>query len=432
MAVLPPIEKPNGLIRGTVAPAILILTSPDIRTAELLTAVQHVETADGSVRADPGNILVAAYDGEHYPIQPSVFFGTYDVIASVGNRFIARRLIHVRRAWSIVSDDASFSYSLGRGTIPAARGNWIYQSDDDDFGIINEKVQSLGHSTVCSARRLFSADWQTLLRRRATYLAMLPAVLSLLALLALASSQNPAFNWAVPPLLSTELILLVGGAATAFQMKSQKWALRAAAQVALCSTRAYQLAVALLGHRPSNDFPGMAIWRAAQMPPIQYDQNTIDPDNVFISQLKAQLGKTLHEAKEALARNRTRELVAGGLMLFALLAIICSNIYLIAVHHSLELELFAIWLPALIASAHSIVNRNYLLVTSAFLTEHYGAISFLQSRLYFLTPDDKAPSMGSPMLPEFQATLQALCRAVGTYTQRRLSLAVKESPHPPV
>ena len=154
------VAKPTAaLVSGEVSEPIVVLSRSEIRNAEILETQQDFQTADGFVTGRPGDVVVTAYGGERYPIPRSVFFGTYEVIGQVGRRLVARRLIHTRRAWPVVSANAAFDYGKGRGTVAVMKGAWLYQTDDADFGVINPDVKHKGHTEAGTVASL-SRDWE--------------------------------------------------------------------------------------------------------------------------------------------------------------------------------------------------------------------------------------------------------------------------------
>jgi hypothetical protein len=411
---------------------MIILSLPEVRTAEILTSAVDIETADGMIRGRPGDVAVTSGSGERYPIRADIFYGAYDVVARVGSRMVARRLVHVRRAWTVTSADAEFSYGADRGLVPAAQGSWVYQSDDDDFGAINSKENLRAHAEVCSPEELDSANWLALVRRRVVYLAALPAILALLALAALVSSATPGLARVGGALLGLEVVLLIGGAAMVWDMRSKRWGLRAAAQVALNAGKAFQCAVELLGHRPSERFPGMALWRAAQMDPPQSKSSAEIPptSEVLFKELRAELGRTIQEADDSLKRNHRLHRLLTVLSLGTIAAItLCNSLAILS--HSLVLEAVAIWIPSGLAAIHTLMNRTALFVTTVALSEYTGALRFFQTRLFTLTHGASLSASTQPGSTEVHALLRALCRAVGTYTQVRLRIALNDSPEPP-
>lgn len=436
MTIAHPPSSPIGLKSGTTSEPLLVLSKSEVRTADLIEHEVEIETADGTVKGRVGDVAVYHNDGERYPILSSIFFGTYEILAKVGNRFVARRLIHIRRAWPVTSDDARFSYAHDRGEIAVRRGSWIYQSDDEDYGSINPDVKHKSHTEICLEKSLKTRDWKALLKRRLLYLAFLPALLTLLALLGFAASLTDGFQWSTTLLLLLEILLLIGGATLVWEINTQRWVLRAAAQDGLRLAEHFQTAVTLLGHRASSQFPGMAIWRAAQeeisnsgLGPAEHLKNDT---SALIAKLKGQLGKVLAETSSAIHRNHATEKRAARITLAAIATIVFCNAYLILLAHTFAIELLAIWLPSLIACVHSVVNRRYLVIRVSAMSEFHAELKFLQTRIYALSLDDVYPDKNSYKYDELRSALQALCKTIGLFTQLELQSALADSPELPV
>jgi hypothetical protein len=184
MPKLVPSAPPTHLFKGDLGPELVVLSVSIVRIVQRVELEELVETADGPVRARVGDFIVITAEGERYPIPPFVFFGTYRVLGRVGPRFVGRRLLHARRAWEVLSDDAEFGYGPGRGKVAAPKGGWIYRSDENDYGYINPDAKKKAHVVVGTVAELNSVDWEAQFRRTAAIMSWLPPAMTLIALLA--------------------------------------------------------------------------------------------------------------------------------------------------------------------------------------------------------------------------------------------------------
>src|ERR1700748_2175809 len=130
------LEPSAGLppqVRGTFGHELIVLSLSDVRQAEELHAPIRLDTANGEVKGRDGDIVITAPWDERYPIKRAIFYGTYQVLGRVGVQFVANRLIHVRRAWPVLSPHAEVDYGPDRGVVAAPKGSWVYRCDDDDY-----------------------------------------------------------------------------------------------------------------------------------------------------------------------------------------------------------------------------------------------------------------------------------------------------------
>lgn len=424
-------ELPPGRFRGRTSMPFIILTKMEVRTAEELSSARDIDTADGVVHGRAGDIVVFAYGGERYPISPRIFFGSYEVLARIGPRMVARRLVQVRRAWNVLSAGSSFTYAPERGTVEVTPGSWLYQSDDNDFGIINPEVKDRSHSVVGNEEQLMAVDWQRRIAWRCRYLGFLPTVLTMISLLAFVTADRSGFEWLTSTCVALELALLLGGVAIVWFIRRDRWTLRAAAQSDLLMSREYQTAVTLLGHPSSSAFPGSAIWHAAQTPPVACPARSSQETENLVQRLKLQLAKTLQQIGAELKQDHARERMASSAATLAILTIIACNIYHATGSHNLAVSVFAIWLPSLIACIHAFVNLRYLTTRGLAMTTFHRELRFLQSQLFVLTTEGRSDT-GDPREEDLRTTVQALCHAVGRFTQSHLCAVSSQSIEPPV
>lgn len=421
------------LISGADSPeTLVILTLPEIRNAEILHASKTFNTADGDVVGRHGDVAVTAYGHEQYPILDSVFYGTYEIIGSVGARLVARRLIHARHAWVIISEGAEFNYGEGRGTVGVLKDSWRYQSDDDDFGVINAGVKDKAHAIVGTKESIEQIDWERLFRLSTTALAFLPTFLTLLALVAFAMMQS-GLVWASSCFIFIETILLIIGAGYVYYMRKNRFELRAAVRSGVRLAKDFQVSVELLGHRSSFEFPSMSLWRAAQMPsPTLAEIETPAGWTELVKKLKNQLHATQDTILYQLKRHEAEEQIAKWGSIVAVIAIICCNAYLLCVDHSIKTELFAIWLPSLVGALHAFNSRRQVGQRIDALQELSAELKFLQHQLLrFVRVETAAPPDAMP-IEDFKATVRLLCKVVGQYTQRQMRFALAETPDLPV
>jgi hypothetical protein len=418
----------SALLNGTVGDPLYVLTLPEVRGAEEVATYTSVVTADGTVGAHPGDFIVKPDGGEPYPVRRDVFFGAYKILGRVGRHLVAERLIHLRRAWPILEDEASFDYGAERGTVPIARDGWLYQSDDNDFGVINREVKHDGHAEIGREADVRGYPWARRHDIATAMLASMPPMLALLALLALYFSDH-GWAWLRVVFLVAETLLLLAGAAVVVWLRKDRWLLKACVSSGLDLCRRFQVAVQLLGYPPSSDFPGMTLWRFAQLdtppPPLDLGCQSVQE---FEKQLKREIALTIGEVRERMERDRTRELLVNWGSGLTLLLIFFINLHALAVPGAVRMEVLAIWLPSLVSAAHSFNFRRRTTDRLAALREFMAHLRFVQTRLF-----EDVPS-GHSMNPHAEnraANLRLLCRLVAQHSQRELLFTLaNEQPLP--
>ena len=144
------LAKTEQVESGHVGKELVVVSRSEFRRVELVHTERVIRTADGEVTARPGDFLVRmpAPSTEEYSIKRSIFLGTYEIVASIDDRRIGKRLQHVRSAWPITSEHLEFRYDDDRGLVTAAKGGWLYMSDDDDLGVINSEQSARSHDLV--------------------------------------------------------------------------------------------------------------------------------------------------------------------------------------------------------------------------------------------------------------------------------------------
>jgi hypothetical protein len=424
------------LIDGELGDAIVVLSLPEIRSAELLEARVELLTADGVVHGRRGDVAVTAYGGERYPIEADVFFGTYEKLGRVGSRIVARRIVHARRAWPIVSASATFNYGDDRGTVVVQRGGWLYQSDDDDFGVINAGVKHEGHIEVGPARSIAGTDWSARFRLSRVALAFLPALLTLLALLAFVSARASDPYLTADVLIGTETFLLVTGAIFVWWMRSHRWELKAAVGSSFDTASDFQCAAALLGCRTSSDFPGMSLWRAAQLvgpPDIEAVIAKLGSKaDAMMLELKSRLGKTRDALGSELKCYRSAERFSAWSALGAVVVIVAGNLCLLIGKCATLPEYLAICLPSLIGALHAFNLRRHLDTRLSAIRAFSAQLKFASDQLFAIVPGATSALSGARTGEDLEATLKFLCRVVAQHTHAQVQFAVLEVPELPV
>ncbi|MGF6508213.1 hypothetical protein [Paraburkholderia sp. 32] len=433
------IPREVPLVSGTVGDSILVLTRPDIRSAEELTAPARYQTADGVVHGRPGDIAMMGYGGEQWPIKRTVFLGTYKVLGRVGQYFIGERLLHVRRAWPVTSESAVFDYGSDRGKVPVARGGWIYQSDDNDYGTVNREVKHVGHLEIDDEDRIVSGTWADRYDRWTLALTALPPILSFLALLAFAAAAEQMRYWISPVLIAVETVLLIMGATLVWWIRKDRWLLKACIAMGQDLCVRYQVAVELLGNAPSTDFPGMSLWRCAQSQVLDGKDAKVEPkqaDNEPApastaerdARLKEEIGATLEQLTNKIESCHKRERLSSWATNAAFFVILLVNVYLLGVADQPYVELAGIWLPALISATHSFNFRRRTTDRIGAMTEFRLQLRFVQTRLFDMSPGEGTSGSAA----DRAATLRLLCSIVAQHSQREFLFALSNEADFPV
>jgi len=420
----------SNLLTGEIGPPLAIISRSEIRAAEKLDHEESFETLDGFVDGRPGDVVMTTASKERYPILQEIFYGTYEVLGAIGNRMVARRLIHERRAWPVLSEHASYNYGDDRGVVLVERGGWLYQSDERDFGVINAEVNHRGHVVLGPLEQFEGADWRRRYFCASTVLAWLPATMSLLALLALVDDARHA-GW-----LLAESGLLLAGSVLAWRMRAGRWSARAAVTAAVALSREFQVAAELLGWRGSIQYPGMALWRAAQLgrkapEPGAPTQLAVTKERLL--RLKEVVGSTLAAIREeATSHAEAHHHARLGTILAALL-VLTLNAVLLAMHETgfqRLLEVVAIWVPALVGGFHAIHAQRQVVERGSLLRELHAQLKFVSDQVFALMPRDAQAAAGADV--KFEESLRILCRTIGRHSQRQFEWALAEDPLPPV
>lgn len=418
---------PQALYSGELGAPLCVVSCPEIRIAECMAQEQTIETLDGLVRARAGDFVVSMPGGERFPVQPDIYFGTYEVISQVGPWHVGRRLMHPRKAWPIVSSGAEFDYGADRGRASAERGGWVYQSDERDYGLINRQAAAGSHIVVGAAAQVQGTNWRRRLDAVAIVLTGLPPVLTALALGSLhLSTTAPQASLA---LLVAEALLLAGGAALAWVVQRQHWPLRAVVGDGLALAQRFQVVAEALGAEPSRNFPAMTLWRAAQ----RVDD---DPRKLHLSAERLQSIKTLvDETKEAVGHEAHRYhamegRVSAATWFAAGVVLVC--LVLVAWLHIPAIKLLAIWIPSAVGAAHAWTWRRQWMQRARASADMVRELRFVRSQLASLAPRDGIAAASQEDVRALVAALRMLCRSVAGHSQREIQMTAAEGAGVPV
>lgn len=411
MTSLPYLPQPFKFT-GQVSKPLVVLATSELRLAKLKTIEETVTTADGIVKTRPGDVEITAYSGETYPIKREIFDGGYQVLWGAGDQKVARRLVQKRLAWPISSDTAKFDYGPDRGEVEVSKGSWLYQSDQLDFGAINATANTVGHLILGPVDELQRRDYASQLENLRWFLAVLPAVLSVLAVggfvLAKQSSNAVLVHW----MLLGEIALLGLAAFFIRRSKTQAWVAKGCAQLGASACQRFQCVVRLLGQMESVEFSEMAIWRAANANGTSINGSQLLANTKEHEQLLQSLNTEIEQRDHNVHLAHLIEGWADGSALLAMVLMLCLSVALLFSHNS-WLHFAALVLPALVGSLH-LVARNSQSVQIA------NAAQELSERLKFLRAQLTKPR------PESDVTelLRAVCGAVGGYSQAELQRAM--------
>jgi hypothetical protein len=416
---------PQDSYTGKLGDQLVVLSLSELRIAEYLDSQTTLPTADGQVVGRPGDFVITA-DHERYPILGSVFYGTYQVVDRVGSYFVGNRLHHVRFAWPALSH-VEFNYGPERGKVSGPKDSWIYQSDEADWGLINADAKGRAHVVVGTVKELEHVNWEGRFRQSALAISALPPVLSLVAVFAVSNFvREMGPDWP-HYFLAGEAALLVAGVGATWWMRSRRWALKTAVRSGMRIARDFQIAVRLMGHRPSSKFPGMALWRSAQS-----DEPLPDVISLHdIGLLKAQIYRTYDEVQEEMHRYHITEVAAESLSWIAAAAVLLCIVFSIQAKSEWS-ELLAIWLPSVVGAVHAYVWRRQFvrrLSAGKQLLTHLG---FAKAQILSLISNPKIEGKDSEERGRLLATIRMLCRVTAEHTQWQLRFAIAEDPNLPV
>lgn len=428
---LAPPPRPKGLLQGEVAAPMYVLTTPDIRMAEVIERETVFHTNDGDVIGRPGERDIAITHGEEtYPIPSRIFYGTYEVLGKTGPRMIARRLIHVRIAREVTSQFAEYDYGTAPGVVSVDRGGWLYQSDDGDQGLINAAKKHVGHVEVGPIEEVERVPWRSRFERANMVLTFLPPILTALALLSLSSAEQPAAAASATAASAVETALLFLGLGLAVRIRRQGWALKAAVGAGVQVAARYQLAAQILGEPGSQQFPQMTLWRAAQTGPRPDPGSLHSRENVGrLGTLRGYLAETLDEINAGIRRDLGIERAGELAEVASVLLAIGGNLWLIFVSHLEPIELVALWLPSLIGALHSLRSRRRTAERIPLLSAFSKQLAFLKTQLQALA--DWSAEEPAQKSATREAVLRFVCKVIGQYCQSELQLATSQHPDLP-
>lgn len=420
-------SSPTPLFKGSaLGPTTIILSRPEIRSAQVITRKETFDTYDGLITGSPGDIAITAYGKERYPIKNKVFLGSYEILGRIDHDLIAERLVHVRYAWEVLDHGSTFDYGDGRGVVEIKRGGWLYQSDVEDFGTIHPDIKVKSHFLVGHKPEIIGSNWQTRSENMTNILSTIPPFLSLLALLAFAStSQLGQGNKISAAITLVETLILIVSAFFFWKMRHRRWLLRACVQKAIELGLEFKSAAELLGHTPSTDFPGMVLWRAAQSKRPESSTTSTPPEREkeLLNDLHGAITNRLHKIKSEIKRIQTREEIASKATTLAFTAVLLANALLLLNHHGLLIEITVIWAPAAVAAIHTFDLRRRTAERVAIMQHFYDRLSFAQSRLR--ADNGETASTRTTIL-------RLICTAAAQFSQRELKLAISLEPPLPI
>jgi len=336
--------------------------------------------------------------------------------------------MHVRTAWEVLSPDAEFDYGTDRGVVSVKRGGWLYQSDDNDYGLINPSVNQTGHVAVGPIKDVLGFQWWGRLERVGALLTFLPVLLTLLALLSLYASWAMRSDMLSKSLTAASTFLLVFGVGCALWIEQNNWRLKAAVSAGVETARKFQSVVKMLGCSPSEEFPQMALWRAGQQVPVGVSDDKQDLDR-DLQYLRSAIAEVSDEIEADIRRNALLERLGemGQIVMASLVVLI--NIWLFFSKTSIHvLEVTATWLPSLLGCFHSLTYRKRTADRMSTLREFVDQLKFVKTRLQDGEITEKTPAASSLRI----ATLQLLCRLIGRYCQDELEIALAQRPSLPI
>lgn len=416
------VEALEGLVHGDVGNELIILAKPELRQIEFLSNSKQLKTLDGFVQGRRGDYVVSTTGGEQYPILASVFLGAYQIVGRVKNHIIAKRLIHVRRAWPIISNHAEFNYGDDRGTVRGLKNGWIYQSDDNDFGLVNREEKEKGHVVVGPASTLHDINWRRRKNLLSNFLTSVSPILTLLALLAFAAYTELNKPQVATVLLSMELALLALTLAVSQLSSRNNWSLKAAAATGDIVASKLQVAAEILGQSSSSKFPGMTLWRAAQLdvaiPTVLSSSK--------LRELKTTLSDLQQNTFDEVAHYARAERISRFIVISTISIMISLLIYLLAFQHHWQIELVAIWLPSVVGAVHAFDARKKMDHRAMSARSFFSEIKFVGDELYRILPNDSDIQPNSVAHQEVTALIKALCKFAGDYSQNELELSIQE------
>lgn len=418
---LPNFEKPE-LISGELGEPFLVLSISEIRQAEECHDVQIIQTADGPVHTRPGDLVVSMPNGERYPISSVIYFGTYEVLGMAGRHLVGRRLYHARFAWEVMSSSVEITYGQDRGTVSGNRGDWIYQSDDSDYGLINAQASTQSYVSVGSKADFDAIDWSSRTDLVGLLLNTMAPVLTFLALLSYSAYSGylgDPEGYLGSGLLLCEALLILLALAIVFQSRKGSWSLKKAVERSFDLALYSQDFAEAIGERGSALFPNMVLWRAVQRP----NDSMASFKRDCLENVKDKLNILLDNERVKLEKLRNLETLAHSAIYAAGAVILLTISVLLFFKHSWWLEIFAIWLPSVVAALHSFSYRKNVQQSIATGEEFVVEMAFVKQRLTALTHAKNDIEIGSEAHIEVSSVLRLLCKCIAQVTQGEVARA---------
>lgn len=288
------------------------------------------------------------------------------------------------------------------------------------------KAKGDAHIVVGTAADLAGTSWERRFKIVVWLLSLLSPAMTMVALVAYAFALK-GDHLLSQILLTIEAICLVFGVGSFWWIRKDKWVLKSALASETTIAGEFQSAVEILDQKPSQQFPSMTLWRAAQS-----EQATkLNLSSSALRNLKEQLGKTYDRLRNEIEDHHSKEAISRALSWISALAILSCIGYAVYAH-ALISELLAIWLPSAVGAVHGSVWRRQLVHRIGAGKEFLSELSFVQKQLNALVPDDKLDESNEKGAEILTATLRALCLSAGEHTQRRLQFAIAEDPNLPI
>ncbi|MFN7938161.1 MAG: hypothetical protein U0R19_32840 [Bryobacteraceae bacterium] len=417
-------KPPDTIYKGQLGDELMILSLPVIRTAEKIEHAEVRKTSDGKQSGEAGGFLVRSEEGVVFYIGERRFYGSYMILGNVGPKYICQRQLHVRRAWEVVGEDGVLFFYLNRPPIHLEERAWVYQSDDDDFGLIHARAMHDAHINLGTVEDFRQSGLAEDVYRTTWLIALLPPVLTLIAILAYtAAMQGHSAMSAL--LLSCEAILLTGAVVLISYARKHLWFFKAAMKSATRIAAEFQQAAQILGQTTCTMFPSMALWRAAQMepPPLTFTSEEFHQLRERVIHTESQMAKQTH-------RHHKHE-SWGEWLVWITCALILACVGAAIYTHGPVFEVIAILLPSIVTAVHAYLARRQTLhrvdAGKAFLSE----LRFVKEQLNALA---RGPIVDPAKIDRdrFAAVLRVLCKAVAQHTQRELEFALREQPNLPL
>jgi hypothetical protein len=224
-----------------------------------------------------------------------------------------------------------------------------------------------------------------------------------------------------------EAAFMIFGIASVWWIRRDRWVLKAALATATEAARSFQPAVEILGQKPSEYFPSMSLWRAAQSD----ETPVLASSSELLRGLKDEVYSTYEKVRTEVDMHDRVERYAETAAWLAAAAVLACIAYAASSHSHIS-EFIAIWLPSALGAIHAVVWRKQLDQRIGAGRELLAELAFVRVQLLALTPDDKLDTNDPSRAMAFRETVRVLCRAVAEHTQRQLEFAMAAAPKIPV